>query len=89
MTVSNWSAIATAPLRAAPGFVPTVNVIWPFPFPLASPATAIQSARLATVHAQPVIDDTLTAICPPALATSAADRSNENRHGAPSCEISI
>jgi hypothetical protein len=83
VTVNVWPATAIVPLRAAPEFAVTLNVVVPEPVRELPSATAIQSAAETAVQAQ-VVADAVTVIDPepPVLATLCVVGEMVNVHGA-------
>jgi hypothetical protein len=63
VTVNVWPATVIVPLRAAPLFAATLNVVVPEPVPAAPLAIVIQSACEDAVHAQ-VLEEAVSAIDP-------------------------
>ena len=75
-------AIVIVPVRAAPVFAGTLKPTDPLPVPLAPLVTAIQSALLAAVHVQLLLDAvTVTVAVPPADVKACDARSSVNVHG--------
>jgi hypothetical protein len=77
ITVNVRPAIATVPVRAAPGLLDTLRVTEPAPMPVAPAATVIHDAVVAAVQLHDAPADTVTAVGPPAAGIDAFDGSIE------------
>jgi hypothetical protein len=66
LTVNVWPAVVMRPLRAAPGFAPTVNWTVPEPAPLAPDVMLIHATLALAVHAHELLVVTPNEPDPPA-----------------------
>jgi hypothetical protein len=64
--VTTWLAIVTVPTRKAPPFEAALNLIEPFPVPVAAPVSVIQGTSATPFHVQPASVLMLIVPAPPA-----------------------
>jgi hypothetical protein len=82
-------ATTTVPVRAAPGFTPTLNLIVRLPSPDAGTALLIQDSSDRALHWHPPGVVSAIEISPPPGSSSWLVGDTSKRHGAASCMTAI